>query len=219
MSDLDWSKLNQDFHEQHLSREDNPYNRNQRYFEQALMFHLMAKHGLLREGEWLDWGCGEASLAIQLNAHFDRHLSNFDRYMRPKIFPLPESALTNGNYKLVVSTAVIEHVRTRDQLDKIEAYVASDGVLAIHTLIRENIPADPEWMYLLPVHCSFFSNESMERLLSQWGYTCSTYNPQSKTWVCFREPVGEIALAVNKLNTLMGWTYLHFKVGFMNYWA
>jgi hypothetical protein len=47
MANEEWEKLNDDFHSESHCRVDNPYNRNQRYFNQALMLHLAAKSDLL----------------------------------------------------------------------------------------------------------------------------------------------------------------------------
>jgi hypothetical protein len=73
-------------------------------------------------------------------------------------------------------------------------------------------------MYLLPVHCAFHTNKSMEILMEQWKYNCSVYNEQSKMWVLFREETKEVQARVDKLNNSLGWEYLHFKNGFMDYW-
>lgn len=215
MDESRWERLNNDFHAESNQREDNPHNRNQRYFNQALMLHLMQRHSLLSDGPWLDWGCGVGSLAGQLQGHFDIHLSTYDKYVRPEINALQADELRPRGNALVVNTAVFEHVRERATLDEIESYVAADGALAVHTLVPEAVPKDPEWMYLLPVHCAFHTNRSMQLLMEQWGYRSSVYNPDAKLWVMLREDKAE---GVEALNRFMGWRYLHYKNGFMDYW-
>ena len=218
MSDAQWSQLNHDFHAQTHYTEDNPYNRNQRYFNQALMLSLMRRQRLLREGEWLDWGCGVGAVAKLLRDQFDVRLGTYDKYFKPEVNAIDEASLKPRAYELVLNTAVFEHVRGRETLDEIESYVKPDGALAIHTLVPENVPQDPNWMYLLPVHCAFHTNRSMQILMDQWGYTCSVYNEHAKLWVWFRQDPEEVMPGVEALNKALGWSYLHHKRGFMDYW-
>jgi hypothetical protein len=220
MTQDEWNALNVNFHTDNNLRGDNPYNRRQRYFNQAQMLYLMARHNLLPNGAWLDWGSGKGDVSIQLKEHFGLTLENFDRYIKPTISSITESELVNriGSFNLVLSTAVFEHIRNREVLDEIESFVAKTGCFAIHTLVRGDIPKDPDWMYLLPVHCAFHTNKSMQLLMDTWGYSCSVYNEQAKMWVMFRQNPSEVQYLVQRLNTVMGWEYLHYKKGFMDYW-
>ncbi|WP_290641622.1 methyltransferase domain-containing protein [Aquabacterium sp.] len=219
MSDERWARLNNDFHSQTHYTEDNPYNRNQRYFNQALMLSLMRKQDLIPAGDWLDWGCGVGAVARLLRDYFDLRLDTYDKYFTPEVNAVTASALKPCGHQLVLNTAVFEHVRDRATLNEIESYVKPDsGCLAVHTLVPENVPANPDWMYLLPVHCAFHTNRSMQLLMDQWGYRCSVYNEHAKLWVMFREAPAAIEPKVAALNKAMGWQYLHFKPGFMDYW-
>jgi len=217
MEEKEWQKLNLRFHEDN-NKFDNPYNRNQRYFHQALMLHLMKKFGLLPSGKYLDWGSGTGRLSDRMETLFDMKIYNFDKYLKPASNALPESQLVKRGYALVCNTGVFEHVRCRKTLDGIESFVSPEGCLAVHTLVRGEIPNNPEWMYLLPVHCAFHTNTSMQRLMSEWGYTCSVYNENAKLWCMFRASPDEVAAKVSLLNDKLGWVYLHFKTGFMDYW-
>lgn len=218
MLEDDWNKLNYAFHSKNHLAEDNPYNRNQRYFNQALMLSIMTKRDLVNVGRWLDWGCGIGSLSLLLKDYFDLELMGYDKYFAPHVNAVKQNDLKSGSFDLVVNTAVFEHVRERRTLDEIEAYVAKSGCFAIHTLVPEAVPKDQDWMYLLPVHCAFYTNKSMELLMKDWGYKCSVYNQHSKMWVLFKEKAEIIESKVEKLNTSLGWEYLHFKKGFMDYW-
>ena len=218
MSDARWAQLNHDFHSQTHYTEDNPYNRNQRYFNQALMLSLMRKQGLIKPEAWLDWGCGVGAVSKLLQDYFDVRLGTYDKYFTPEVNALPESALLPRDFELVLNTAVFEHVRGRETLDEIASYVSPSGCLAIHTLVPEKVPQEPNWMYLLPVHCAFHTNRSMQILMDEWGYRCSVYNEHAKLWVLFHESAQAIEAKVAALNKAMGWSYLHFKAGFMDYW-
>lgn len=218
MTNEEWVKLNDTFHSESHFREDNPYNRNQRYFNQSIMLSLMAKQGLIKCGNWLDWGCGIGAVALLLKDYFDINLLTYDKHITPQVNSISTDELKARSFDLVVNTAVFEHVRDRYTLDEIESYIRKSGCFAIHTLIPEAVPKDPDWMYLLPVHCAFHTNKSMQILMYEWDYNCSVYNEQSKMWILFHEEAGIIQSGVEKLNKSLGWEYLHFKKGFMDYW-
>lgn len=218
MSEKEWEEPSEKYHLDSFVRTDNPCNRNQRYFNQALMLHLLIRNKIIPSGEWLGWGSGSGALSKQLDQYFDIRLNNFDQYMGPGLYPLGQENLLRGGYQAVVNAVVFEHVRGRETLGEIESCVSPGGCLCIHTLVRGDIPADPEWMYLLPVHCAFHTNASMNHLMQQWGYTSSVYNEHAKMWVWFKQDPEPIAAKVADLNRLMGWEYLHFKRGFMDFW-
>lgn len=218
MTDAEWSALNEAFHTTSHSRTDNPYNRNQRYFNQAMMLHLMRRQGLIGTGPWLDWGCGVGAVSKLLDRLFGIELRAYDRFFVPEVNAITEAELVPRGFDLVLNTAVFEHVRERQTLDEIESYVGPRGRLAIHTLVPEVVPCDPEWMYLLPVHCAFHTNRSMQLLMEQWGYQCSVYNEHAKLWVFFRDDAATVGPSVEELNDSVGWEYLHFRAGFMDFW-
>ena len=218
MSAERWERLNDHFHAETHHRTDNPYNRNQRYFNQALMLFLVRRVGIVKGGRWLDWGCGVGALAILLKEWFNIELLAYDAYCTPKVNVIDGQDLLPGAFNLVVNTAVFEHIRRRATLDRVESYVHPGGCFAVHTLVREEIPKDPGWMYLLPVHCAFFTNRAMQLLMDQWGYTCSVYNEHAKMWVLFPTKSGPVESRAGRLNGSLGWEYLHFKRGFMDYW-
>jgi len=215
MSKQEWEELNLKFHNDHNIR-NNPYNRNQRYFNQGLLLHLMIKSNFFSNEEFLDWGSGAGSLSKISNHFFEINIKNYDKYFEPELNKVSE--LKKRNFDLVISTGVFEHVTDRETLDEIESYTLPTGALAIHTLVPERIPKDSEWMYLLPVHCSFHTNKSMGNLMKQWGYLCSVYNEHSKMWVLFKEDMLMIKLKVELMNKKLGWNYLKFKEGFVDYW-
>ena len=218
MSESEYSRLNIDFHLTNHYRDDNPYNRAKRYLNQALMLSIMCKHGLIRTGSWLDWGCGIGALATRLRDYFGLTLMAYDEYFVPRTNAVSRTDLLPRSFDLVVNTAVFEHLRQRKSLDQIESLVSTRGCLAVHTLVRETVPQDPDWMYLLPVHCAFFTNKSMQHLMEQWGYRSSVYNEDAKLWVMFHDDPEAISNGVGQVNESLGWEYLHFAKGFMDYW-
>ena len=216
MSEEKWKILNKDFHEIHNDG-SSKYNSNRRWFNQALMLHLLKMHGIIKGGKWIDYASGEGILSSMLEQNFNIKLSSFDKYVKPLFNGINETEL-NDKYNVVVNGAYFEHVRKIGHLDLIDSLVKESGVMAIHTLVRESIPKDPAWFYLVPVHTSFYTNESMGKLMARWGYTCSIYSEESQMWVMFKSSPKIISQKVSDVNAHLGWEYLHFKNGFMDYW-
>lgn len=218
LSNEDWTQINLKFHQDHNQRSDNPYNRNQRYFNQALMISMLSNYNLIEGDKFLDWASGDGTVSLLSEKLFNKRLYNYDKYITPKTNVIKEEDLIKGDFDLVINCALFEHVTTIDVLNDIESLVKSDGVFGIHTLVPEEIPCDSNWMYLLPVHCSFYTNRSMQILMDKWGYKSSVYNEHSKLWLLFKKDFREIESKVNQINEILGWDYLKAKSGFMDYW-
>jgi hypothetical protein len=91
--------------------------------------------------------------------------------------------------------------------------------MGLHTVVCENIPLDPTWFYLLPVHCAFHTNRSMEILLQQWGFKSSLYNIDARLWLFFKSKSNEIEAIIHKANERVASKPKYiFKRGFVNYW-
>jgi hypothetical protein len=123
-----------------------------------------------------------------------------------------------GSFDFVITTAVFEHLTLREQFDYVEALLSENGVLGLHTLVCENVPADPTWFYLLPVHCAFHTNRSMEILFRQWGYACSVYNVAAETWLWFKNDSQEVEAVIGWANLRADGPHYVFKRGFVDYW-
>jgi hypothetical protein len=218
MDDISWRALNKYWHQENNNQKESPFHRHERHFSQAVLIFILYKAGLIQKGKWLDWGCGDGGVALQLYKHFDMSLNCYDPFIKSKINQISDIELIPRSNSLVVNTAVFEHLRARDEVDAIESFVSEDGCFAIHTLVQGEIPKDPDWMYLLPVHSIFFTNFSMQLLMQQWGYSCSIYNPIAKMWVLFRGKAENIREKIECLNSTLGWPAFHFKDGFMDYW-
>lgn len=217
--DILWENLNSDFHTERYPQVGYDFSlRNPPYLQQAFFIYLIHKYGLVEGGDWLDWGSGkEGILSNLLSENFGLKINNYDKYMTPKVNSITEDEL-KSKYKLVVTSAVFEHVRDRKTLDGINDLVSETGCLAIHVVVCENIPQDPNWFYFLSVHCAVYTNKSMQILMNDWGYTCSIYCVTAKIWVFFKQDPKEIEEKVDKINFLLKEKYLHFKIGFMDYW-
>jgi len=215
-----WEELNINYHSCHQGKDecsDDP-----RWLErlqvQANVITFLAKQGVLPKAlPWVDWGCGDGKLANLLERNSISTLQ-YDRYMIHGNDYLTDAELEKTKYSVVFNTSIFEHIRNRETLNSINDLVAEDGILAIHTLVTEVLPQDPNWFYLLPVHCSFFTNKSMQILFDGWGYKASIYHVPSRMWFWFKKRSNFLNNLFNSglLNSQKGF---YFKEGFMNYWG
>ena len=166
---------------------DDPH-RLPRLQRQAQSLRQARRQGWLAPGPWLDYGSGDGHLAdlLQISASGEPgiRIDRFDRYLDAP-HQLDETTVRQRQYGVVLNTAMFEHVRQRAELDAIVARIRPGGALALHTLVRSEIPADPSWFYLLPVHTVMFTNEGMHRLFAQWNLKSSAYDVPARLWYAF----------------------------------
>lgn len=215
----EWNSVNERYHRQYFGTEhnaDDPRWIARLQAQQALLL-TMRRDSIFDDSlPAIDWGCGDGKLADMLNAS-GLPVGKYDKFIdhqRPGY--LRDGALQPGRFGLVINTSVFEHVLDLGTLDAIEACVhPSRGVLAVHTLVSEEVPQDPAWFYLLPVHVSFFSNRSMSLLMQRWRYAASLYDVESRMWLMFREEAisrraFDVARTAGRDAYVSG--------GFMDYW-
>lgn len=216
----EWEELNVKYHSSHQGRDEcsDDLRWLERLQEQAAVITLFAQLGLLPKAlPWVDWGCGDGKLTHLLERN-QLFTLKYDRYMRHGNDYLTDADIKNEKYSVVFNTSIFEHVRNLETLNSINRLVAEDGVLAIHTLVTEAIPPDPKWFYLLPVHCSFFTNKSMQILFDAWGYEVSIYHVPSRMWFWFKNR-GDFVKSLFDMGQLNSEEGFYFKDGFMNYWG
>lgn len=215
MTQEEWENLNRSYHESYLGsgeNEDDPRWMS-RLVDQSENIVLLAKLGVLPKSQaWLDFGCGDGTLADMLG-NLGLPTQKFDRYMHQEGY-LSEKELVVKKYGVVFNCSMFEHVLSIDPIDEIMGLVAEDGVLALHTMVREEIPPDPEWFYLLPVHCAFYTNKSMQLLFEKYDFKASLYHVESRMWFWFRDI--ERANKVQNISKFNG--EIMFKFGFADYW-
>lgn len=185
---------------------------------QANIIAQLAEMGIIpRELPWVDFACGDGKLADQLTG-YGFPTRKFDRYMHGGNDDyLTEEQLSATSYSNVINTSVAEHLLTIEPFDEIASLVSDSGVLSLHTLVRETIPPDPDWFYLVPVHVSFYTNRSMEILFEKYRFKASVYHLGSTMWFWFRDSINSIETLVENFNR-RGTDQLIFKHGFIDYW-
>ena len=191
------------------------------YIDQAWMLKVLHENGLIDMSSSLDFAGGLGTL----NKILRKYISDvplfkiYDPYMQDLSSNIYVDKDQLKKYSVVFTSAFFEHIRDRSTLDEINSCVADDGVLVIHTLICENVPKDPNWFYLLPVHSAFHTNKSMGILMESWGYKWSIYCPKSKCWVLFKNGVGQKVDIISRINREFQCKYLTANpIGFVGYW-
>lgn len=204
LKDSEWEKLNREFHSKFLGTQYNELDPNwiNRLNKQSVLLDNLSKDGILnRTVWWLDYACGDGKLVALLNSKgivtcgYDKYSDRYNYH------------LLNRYFDVVVNTSYFEHARRLDDLEIVNDYVLD--ALALNTLIRSEIPNDPNWFYFLPVHCSFFTNRAAGILFDRWGYKSCIYSPEARMWVWFKK-----TLDPSKISDY----YLFKEQGFIGYW-
>jgi len=223
MNEYDWNELNSSWHHHFEKSADINLANQPPYADQALALILLCKNRVINIDDALDYAAGYGTLAKVLKKYFNKNIFIHDKYV--------EDTKTNltyirqdeiKKYKLVINSAMFEHVLEREHLDFVNNLVDTDGVLMLHTVVCEKIPADPNWFYIKPmVHTAFHTNKSMSILMKQWNYSVSIYAPQAKSWFLFKKDspaTYNMENIVDNINKELQTKYFHYKNGFMDYW-
>ena len=213
-----WETLNHNFHH-YIENNNNLISNQPPYLQQALMLSVLQRNQLIDLSSAIDYGSGQGTLSSALSKYFSQKLKQYEPFEKKEnLSHLYIDNPNSGEFGVVITSALFEHLMTRESFDKINRLVSSDGCLVIHTVICENIPKDPSWFYLeVPVHCSFHTNKSMDILMKDWGYNCSIYCPTAKSWVLFKN-ANNIQSTIDSINNEFQNPYFHFKNGFVDYW-
>lgn len=212
LKEAEWNKLNYEFHfnYQHSDRNLEDLKWIMRIEMQSNILKQLADLNIINLNKSLDYGCGDAKLSKAIKKISDYNLLNYDKYMNDVTY-LKCDELRKKHFDFLITTSVFEHILDITDLDNIVDLIHDKGVMALHTLISEDIPKDPKWFYLYPVHVSFFTNKSMELLFEKWGFQSSLYHPESQLWFFFKENKEFEQEFLNKNS-------LFYKKGFMDYW-
>lgn len=222
MTNEHWEKLNNQWVSLYQGTDVNPEDPRwlERFEAQSAILGDAAAHGLLPKGRWLDYGAGDGKLVAALEKDHGMAVEKYEHSSNPAQGYLRAEDLKPKAFSTVIHTAVLEHLRFSSQLDDIFNLVSDDGVMVLHTLVAEHVPQNPDWFYLLSVHCSFYTNKSMQILFERHGYRCAIYNVASRLWIWFKQPasvIKPIIDAANAKNRDPMFQYI-FAEAFVDYW-
>jgi SAM-dependent methyltransferase len=221
LSTKDFEKANEHYHSLHQGSSfcEDDVRWLERLENQSSVIKDLFDNKVIPNGNWVDYGCGDGKLSDSLKTKFSLNLKKFDRYMIHSKEHMPLENLKKHSFDFALSTSVLEHLREKKYFKEFFDLVKDNGVLGLHTLVCEQIPKDPNWFYLLPVHCSLFSNKSIEILFEEFGFKFSIYNVEARIWFWFKQGKDEIKATINKLNKRkIDKLHYIFKDGFVDYW-
>lgn len=219
LSDESWTRLNREYHAflGSTQNKDDPRWMDRLAYQAQSILTLRRQSLLPYDHPWVDYGCGDGKLADMLAAS-GVLLNKYDKYMRLSRQYLTDEQFLSEKYDLIVSTSVFEHVRSIAPLNEMNEHLSPHGVLAIHTLVAEEIPKDPSWFYFLPPHSAFFTNSSMSILFKTWGFEPSIYDVKSRMWYFFKPGARIDQSILDRLNSEASEQRYFYKAGFMDYW-
>lgn len=218
-----WEDLNVQYHSNYQKNNrnvDDPRWHERLHNQAEAIARFYREKMLPRNKPLIDYGCGFGQLADRLN-QLGVRVHKYDRYVHGRgVHYLSESHLRKHKYGVVITTSVFEHVRSRESLDEMVKLVSPAGVLAVHTLVKETVPCSSSWFYLLPVHCAFFTNKSMQILFDEWGFSSSIYHVKSRMWFWFKKNFAGMDVFVEEENAKSRdrEDLYFFKRGFVDYW-
>ncbi len=218
LNEQEWQELNSS----HADYQGTEYN----WHDPRWLERLQAQAKILKDccdlnllpidGKWLDYACGDGKLSDLLRGQ--QELLKYDKFMSKSDGYLNDEEINSQQFDFVITTSVFEHFTKRKDFDFVHSLVADDGVMGLHTLVREDVPNDPEWFYLSPTHCAFHTNKSMSLLLEQWGYVESIYNVEARLWLFFKLNSKNVEQIVEMANTRIDKPTYIYKKGFVDYW-
>lgn len=183
MTTEEWERLNATYHHGYQNstvNQDDP-NWVERLLAQARAIAQLTRIGFLsQQARWVDYACGDGKLG-RILGDVGLDTACFDRYMGQAGY-LTEAELLADEHDLVLNTSYLEHIRSIRQIEEMLELLADDGVFAFHTAVNRVVPRDPHWFYFLPVHCAFYSDESMRRLFQRHGFKYCVFHRESTLW-------------------------------------
>lgn len=157
---------------------------------QASVLAELINRGVLdKSARAVDYGAGDGKLSNFLAEKISAPwLKKFDAYMaRPNENYLSAAELKPASFDFVITCSVFEHLLGAGDVEKIFALLKSNGTAALHTLICEEVPQDPNWFYLQPVHATFWTNAAMKKIFRQYDFKACAYHVESRLWFMFRD--------------------------------
>lgn len=186
-----WELLNHECHAAYQNTDalDVDPNWLTRLKSQANLLERLIQLGVIEQSaRAVDFGAGDGKLSDYLAEKISApRLMKFDAYMaRPNENYLPAESLTPESFDFVITCSVFEHLLGAEDVEKIFALLKSDGTMALHTLICEEIPRDVNWFYLQPVHATFWTNDAMKKIFRRYNFKGCAYHVESRLWFMFR---------------------------------
>ena len=213
-------KVNFEAHSSYQGTDSNPDDPQwlERLQNQARMFVELFREKIF-DPQWkiIDYGCGDGKLADMINEKIETSpIKKYDEYMSiGGGYDLSKSDLVEKSFDVVANFSLIEHLIGKKDVDKILNLMKPNGIFVMCTSVVEEVPQDPDWHYLLPVHCTMWTNKAMQILYEQQKFRGCAYNLEARTWIMFRNRDLFENLKAVKENLSGKW---FFSDDFVDYW-
>lgn len=166
-------------------------------------------------GRCIDYGCGDGKLADYVNRE-QQLILKYDKYMgQGKDGYLEDEEVESGGFDVVICCSVLEHLIGKVEVERVFDLISDSGALCLHTLVCEEVPQDPDWFYLLAVHCTLWTNRAMEILYRNHGFIGCAYHLEAQMWFMFRNKK-QFQRLQNAKRKLKGTWFFSDK--FVDYW-
>lgn len=228
MSDQEKTELNSIYHEQYQGldeNEDDPKWLERLAYQAQAITSLYENNIVENDAHAVDYGCGDGKLVNGINSikcnggvlKYDKYMSAYHKKNPQEEYDyLTDLQLANKKFALVINCSVFEHLWGIQDIEEIIGLVdRQSGVFALHTLICDEIPQDPNWFYLLPVHCCFYTNKAMQLLFEKFAFQGCFYHLEARMWFFFyhQEMIAQLKLFMADLPGT--WFYAD---RFVDYW-
>ncbi|GKW24093.1 hypothetical protein PEC311524_16870 [Pectobacterium carotovorum subsp. carotovorum] len=226
MTSKEWEELNENIHSSYQGLdhyEDDPKWLT-RLDAQSKAISELYNEGILERGKVnaVDYGCGDGKLVKLLTSN-DIRIGMYDKYMTALMMGkdsslkyLCDEDVEGKKFDLVITCSVLEHLRKIDDVNTIfDLTEKGKGIFSFHTLICEHVPQDPNWFYLSPTHCLFFTNKSMSILFNKFKFKGCLYNVEAQMWFFIYD---KNMLDLFKMTTLCTDPKWLFSDEFIDYW-
>jgi len=221
MSHEQWSKLNFECHDKYFHGGVNLEEIDPRWISrlenQAEVFFELIKCEIFKS-DWrtIDYGAGSGILANKINDKLGKNwLQKFDAYMAEDNSYLSAAEVKPASFDFLTTSSVFEHLLGAGDVEKIISLVKPDGVMALHTLICEEVPQNAEWFYFYPVHCTFWTNKAMAKIYKNFDFKGCAYNLESQMWFMFKN-ISDFDKLKSEIKNLPGtW---QVDENFVEYW-
>lgn len=176
MNESDWEKLNKSYHSYLLTDQNQDDPNWEIRIKKQIEFITSTLH-LTNHNTILDFAAGKGLFSKALP-----NIKNYDPY-----YDDPSYVRTLQPFDCIINTSYLEHITKYEHIESLLQNVSS--CLYMHTFCSESIPKDPSWFYLLPVHCSFYTERSINILFERFGFVDSIYNYDARMWGLYKHSI------------------------------
>lgn len=169
----------------------------QRTTNQAEMFADLFFRGVFTlQMRCVDYACGAGKISEIFdecvrgkNPELENKLLKYEKYtnFNENLSYLREDEMREKSFDVITSSSVFEHLAGKNQVDKILKMLKENGTFCVQTLVCEEVPCDPSWFYLQPVHCTLWTNKAMDYFFQEYGFVGCAYNLKAQMWIMFRD--------------------------------